>query len=225
MKKITQNNLDSLKIRLKLNSLELPNGCIVWTKSKNKKGYGAITSKVNGKKRDLLAHRASWIVHNNKYPEKLILHSCDNPPCINIDHLREGTAAENSAEMVRKNRTSKFWFSPDDFPTAKLTCRKVKHIKRLINERKMSLKQIGEKFNVSMFAISDIKRNKTWRGVGQFMKKDSEFPVGTKLNIHLVREIRQKLSEGKSCSELAPLYGIHSQTGRDIRNRKLWKRW
>jgi hypothetical protein len=34
----------------------------------------------------------------------MLLHSCDNPRCINPNHLRPGTAADNSKDMVRRRR-------------------------------------------------------------------------------------------------------------------------
>ena len=66
-------------------------------------GYGRI--KVGGVKQ--LAHRVSWILHNKtNIPVGFhILHSCDNPPCVNPKHLWLGTHQENMKDMGKKNRT------------------------------------------------------------------------------------------------------------------------
>lgn len=51
------------------------------------------------------AHRLAWRKARGPIPEGMeIMHDCDNPPCVNIDHLRLGTHAENMADMARKGR-------------------------------------------------------------------------------------------------------------------------
>lgn len=51
------------------------------------------------------AHRASWIAHKGEIPEGMwVLHLCDNPICINPDHLFLGTAQDNTNDMITKKR-------------------------------------------------------------------------------------------------------------------------
>jgi hypothetical protein len=77
------------------------NGCWNWQASKNNKGYGQL--RIEG--RGVLAHRLSYIFHKGEIPPGgCILHSCDNPACINPDHLRVGTKAHNTADMMAKGR-------------------------------------------------------------------------------------------------------------------------
>lgn len=76
-------------------------GCQIWTGSVDQKGYGSI--RINGA--SVGAHRVSWIRERGPIPAGLfVLHRCDTPPCINIDHLFLGTQADNIADMVRKGR-------------------------------------------------------------------------------------------------------------------------
>lgn len=79
-------------------------GCWEYTGALDRCGYGKF--KVNG--RNLGAHKISYIIHKCDYDQSLcIMHSCDNPRCINPDHLSPGTHAENVADMISKGRMPK----------------------------------------------------------------------------------------------------------------------
>ena len=76
-------------------------GCWIWQKSKDQKGYGRIQSK--GKKWS--AHRLSFTLSKGNILKGMsVCHSCDNPPCINPDHLWLGTMGDNMLDMMKKGR-------------------------------------------------------------------------------------------------------------------------
>jgi len=77
------------------------NGCKEWVASTNRLGYG--TTRIERK--FYLAHRFVWELTKGPIPEGLcVLHSCDNPPCCNIEHLWLGTRDDNNKDRMRKGR-------------------------------------------------------------------------------------------------------------------------
>lgn len=77
-------------------------GCWSWTSSTSEKGgYGFLSDR--GEK--VYAHRLSWELHRGPIPVGLwVLHSCDNPPCCNPEHLFLGTRTDNMQDAARKGR-------------------------------------------------------------------------------------------------------------------------
>jgi hypothetical protein len=79
-------------------------GCWNWT-GHLRRGYGYIVRRWDGYTTHLSAHRAAYATWVGPIPEGLmILHSCDNPRCINPAHLRPGTHQENMDDKTARAR-------------------------------------------------------------------------------------------------------------------------
>lgn len=75
--------------------------CLEWTGRRNSQGYGRF---YNGVKTEA-AHRVAWSWTYGTIPSKrCVLHTCDNPSCVNLDHLCLGTYSDNTQDAVRKRR-------------------------------------------------------------------------------------------------------------------------
>lgn len=82
-------------------------GCWEWTASRTPFGYGKFS--VGGKHGGWMnAMRAAWLVWVGPIPDGMcVCHKCDNPSCINPEHLFAGSAADNMHDMYGKSRNAK----------------------------------------------------------------------------------------------------------------------
>ena len=161
-KKIDQlsENEQLLLLRKSFNNFVIKNDqCWEWKGSLSTKGYGRINYK--GKK--ILAHRASWILHNGPIPEALLVcHTCDNPKCTKFSHLFLGTTKDNVQDMMKKKR-NRFPFG-EKVSLAKLKVEQVVQIKNLLAQN-MTDREVSVLFNVSISSIYRIRIGRTWKHV------------------------------------------------------------
>jgi hypothetical protein len=79
-----------------------PKGCKVWKSRKSEKGYGEFF--VDGKKQ----RATRWLMEQKLgrplTREELVLHTCDNPPCVNEDHLYLGNHSQNAKDKYSRGR-------------------------------------------------------------------------------------------------------------------------
>ena len=133
--------------------------CWLWKGYLKVRGYGGFA--VKGK-RDDLAHRASFRIFNGSLlDDECVLHSCDNPPCVNPSHLFKGSLKDNSQDMVKKGRGKVPYFRGEKHPNSMLKEENIHEIRRLHKDG-LTNKEIGLKFGVHDETIGSIIRNLTW---------------------------------------------------------------
>ncbi len=96
------------KNRLSVIFGSLPETCIHGSGYKNASGYTWIQFRDNRIKYAILGHRAAYSLFNNEElcAEDVIMHTCDNPNCINPNHLKKGSHNDNVQDRVNKNRSA-----------------------------------------------------------------------------------------------------------------------
>src|SRR3990167_6186512 len=124
----------SLKERFNL-SYELgPNNCWNWIAAIQSRGYGMI----GNNSKQLLAHNVSYELFKGSKGKYQVLHKCDNRRCVNPDHLFLGTAAQNTLDMLLKQRNK-----------TKLNQDKVIQIRRMYIKGDISYLTLAKLFDVS----------------------------------------------------------------------------
>jgi len=196
--------------------------CWKWKDSLDVRGYGRITIRKNNKRNNYLATRMAYEVATGKLiPEGLcVCHKCDNPFCVNIDHLWLGTNKDNVKDMINKGRGADK--HGEKSGRAKLTWKKVKEIRKLYSHGGYTQKQLALTFDVSAVCIRYILINKTWYDKNyisiKFANKGNKF-----LTKEQVAEIRMLWNAGKYRQQiLADVFGVTQSCINLIVNNKNW---
>ena len=139
------------------------NECWNWTRSMTNKGYGHFS--LNGK--DMTAHRMSWILTNGEIPNGLcVCHKCDNPRCINPNHLFLGTKLDNAKDAIDKGRF-RFVSKKDKAFGEKhgLTTLKNRDVKEIVHKYRNGIAKttkLSKEYGVCVQTICNIVKGKTW---------------------------------------------------------------
>lgn len=137
---------------------DLATGCLLWVGSHDEKGYGQL--RINRK--IVKAHRFSWKAAHGDIPDgMLVLHRCDNPPCVNPSHLFLGTHTDNSHDMDAKGRRVNNQAKGAMCHAAKLTDEDIVAI-RSDTRRQVD---IAADYGVTQSNVSKIKLKQAWAHV------------------------------------------------------------
>lgn len=153
----------TLKKRILLRIKKIPKGCWNWSGAiSGNNGYGTVS---DGQK-SCKAHRLSYELFVGPIPKRrIIMHTCDNPICINPDHLKVATHKENMWDAAVKNRfrSVSFFRNPETHSHAKLNWEKVGKIRTLFKEQIYTYVELAKLFGIGAGTIRAIVNNKIWR--------------------------------------------------------------
>lgn len=128
-----------------LNKIEKTENCWIWKGAKKPTGYGNFYLN----KSFINSSMASWILHFGNIKKGMyVCHKCDNPSCVNPNHLFLGTPKENQKDMYLKKRDNKI----------KIDKKNYSEILYLRNKGN-TYKSIGDKYGVSLATIYLICKN------------------------------------------------------------------
>lgn len=138
------------------------NDCWLWNGYCQKSGHAML----NVNRKPVGAYRISYIIHKGEITDNLhVLHSCDNPRCVNPDHLHLGTHLDNMKEKCERGRSiNPPRLTGEKHPKSKLTDEQIQQIKERLKDITKpygKLKQIANEYNVSVSTISLIYKKKT----------------------------------------------------------------
>ena len=137
------------------------NNCFNCTSHSTNSRTGHPMATINHKTQQVAKH--IYEVCFCEIPEgKILRHKCDNPKCINPEHIEVGTVKDNQQDMKKRNR--RFRAFGESNGNSILTTEKAIKIKKLINEGHRN-KEIAEQFNISSRLISDIRHGNRWSHV------------------------------------------------------------
>lgn len=134
-------------------------GCWLWTGFRNPQGYGTFWR--NDLQRMVLAHREAYEFVYGEVPDGMcVLHECDNPGCVRVEHLFRGTREENMADRQAKGRQAR----GERMGPSKLTVDKVLAIRQAL-ECGARIADLAGFYGVSKTAIDNIRTRFTWKHI------------------------------------------------------------
>ncbi len=150
--------MKTVKERLEA-GLKKQGSCLVWTKAIDKRwGYGRI--KVLGRVKG--THVVAYELAKGPVPkEKIVRHTCDNPPCCNPAHLVLGSDQDNANDRSARGRGAKGSTHAD----SKLTEKQVLELRKKWATGKYTQAKLGAEYGVKQSLVSQIVNRKVWKHI------------------------------------------------------------
>ncbi len=170
-------------------------------KSKSQSGYAMIKYRNS----TIGCHRASWIVNHGKIPGNLwVLHSCDNPLCIRIDHLFLGTPKDNSQDMIQKNRDNVFGARKHERETVNIAIE--------LRKKGKTYNEISKELNISISTLNSLFRKDSVKD------QVKEFYAAPKYSIEIRKEAYRLQELGVKCKDIQKILSIPKRSLSTILN-------
>lgn len=138
------------------------NSCILWVGTKTDRGYGSMWHPFKKSMRP--AHRVAFEIEKGEIEKgKEVCHKCDNPSCVNPNHLFVGSHTDNMVDMTNKGRNVAF--KGESNGSSKLTEAQVLEIRGKYIPWKYGTIKLSKEYGVSQPLIMGIVSGKTWKHV------------------------------------------------------------
>lgn len=135
-----------------------PDDCWEWQRAKWK-GYGTVSTTIDGKRNRFKCHRLAYSFKNGSIPKGLLVcHKCDNPSCVNPNHLFLGTPKQNSEDRNKKDRQAKGEKNHSKLKEEDI--RKIRELKKTKTSR-----EIGKQFGICHSVVLGICKKQKWKHV------------------------------------------------------------
>lgn len=132
--------------------VETETGCWEWQGRRNTQGYG----KTRYRNRDVSVHRLAYETWVGPIPDgHVVRHKCDNPPCMNPEHLETGTVSDNNNDRDRRGRNA----------NAKLTEQDVLDIRREYGYGVLTQQMLADVYGLSQTSMSAVLTGQRWRWI------------------------------------------------------------
>jgi len=171
-------------------------------RARSKSGYALV--KFN--KTCIGAHRLAWLIERGSIPEGMwVLHKCDNPLCINIDHLWIGYPKDNTLDMISKNRAN--------FQGMKKYSDEIVAKALELRSKNVTYKMIGQLLNLSTSNINNFFRRTS------SVDKVKDFYGKPKYSLETIQSACDLRSNGIPCKEIQKILNIPKRTLTRIFNK------
>lgn len=140
-------------------NVEKTDTCWFWKGTKARNAYGIIQTGGKGAK-SVTVHRLSYVMHHGEIPDDhVVMHSCDNPSCVNPDHLSVGTYQENALDTIQKGRHARMAPVGSKNGKAVLNDDKVRYIRASVG---VSHVKLAKELGVSVSCVRGVRSGRTW---------------------------------------------------------------
>jgi hypothetical protein len=124
---------------------------------KTKAGYGRIY--IDGQ--FVYTHRYAYFLAHGEYPPEFACHTCDNPGCVNPDHIFAGSHQDNVDDREHKGRGNQN--RGEQSARSKVTAEDVRFMRDM--KGIISQRQLAKRFGISRITVGHIQNRRHWKHV------------------------------------------------------------